>query len=88
MHLASHYDQIARQDHAKENALSQAWIRLMTPAAKFWICKRAVELAGEAMEVFGGNGYVDNGIMARLFRETPVNTACINGCSASALPKV
>ncbi len=74
MHLASHYDQIARQDHAKENALSQAWIRLMTPAAKFWICKRAVELTGEAMEVFGGNGYVDNGIMARLFREAPVNT--------------
>lgn len=74
MHLASHYDQIAQQDHAKENALSQAWIRLMTPAAKFWICKRAVELTGEAMEVFGGNGYVDNGIMARLFREAPVNT--------------
>ncbi len=74
MHLASHYDLMAEQNHANENALSQAWIRLMTPAAKFWICKRAVELAGEAMEVFGGNGYVDNGIMARLFRETPVNT--------------
>jgi putative acyl-CoA dehydrogenase len=46
----------------------------MTPAAKFWICKRAVELTGEMMEVFGGNGYVDNGMMARIFKEAPVNT--------------
>lgn len=50
------------------------WRRIMTPAAKFWICKRAVELTGEAMEVFGGNGYVDDGILARLFKEAPVNS--------------
>ena len=50
------------------------WQRLMTPAAKFWVCKRAVELTGEAMEVFGGNGYVDPGPMARLYREAPVNS--------------
>jgi putative acyl-CoA dehydrogenase len=57
-----------------EDELSLAWKRIMTPASKFWICKRAVELTGEAMEVFGGNGYVDNGIMARIFKEAPVNT--------------
>ena len=57
-----------------EDALSVAWKRIMTPASKFWICKRAVELTGETMEVFGGNGYVDNGIMARIFKEAPVNT--------------
>ena len=57
-----------------EDALSVAWKRIMTPASKFWICKRAVELTGEMMEVFGGNGYVDNGIMARIFKEAPVNT--------------
>lgn len=57
-----------------DDALSVAWKRIMTPASKFWICKRAVELTGEAMEVFGGNGYVDNGIMARIFKEAPVNT--------------
>ncbi len=57
-----------------DDDLSQAWKRIMTPAAKFWICKRNVELSGEAMEVFGGNGYVDNGIMARIFKEAPVNT--------------
>jgi putative acyl-CoA dehydrogenase len=57
-----------------DDALSVAWKRIMTPASKFWICKRAVELIGEMMEVFGGNGYVDNGIMARIFKEAPVNT--------------
>jgi len=50
------------------------WQRIMTPAAKFWVCKRAVELTGEAMEVFGGNGYVDAGPLARLYREAPVNS--------------
>ena len=50
------------------------WKRLITPAAKFWVCKRAVELTGEAMEVFGGNGYVETGAMGRLFREAPVNS--------------
>ncbi|MES2264424.1 MAG: isovaleryl-CoA dehydrogenase [Pseudomonadota bacterium] len=54
--------------------VAQAWKRIVTPAAKFWICKRAVELSGEAMEVFGGNGYVEEGPMARLFREAPVNS--------------
>jgi putative acyl-CoA dehydrogenase len=65
-HLAHCYE--------SEDALSLAWKRIMTPASKFWICKRAVELTGEMMEVFGGNGYVDNGIMARIFKEAPVNT--------------
>ena len=65
-HLAHCYEQ--------DDALSVAWKRIMTPAAKFWICKRAVELSGEMMEVFGGNGYVDAGIMARIFKEAPVNT--------------
>jgi putative acyl-CoA dehydrogenase len=51
-----------------------AWKRVMTPAAKFWVCKRAVELTGEAMEVLGGNGYVDDAPMARLYREAPVNS--------------
>lgn len=65
-HLAHCYD--------ADDVLSVAWKRIMTPASKFWICKRAVELTGEMMEVFGGNGYVDNGIMARIFKEAPVNT--------------
>jgi putative acyl-CoA dehydrogenase len=54
--------------------LDTAWRRLLTPAAKFWNCKRAVALTGEAMEVFGGNGYVEDSPMGRLFREAPVNS--------------
>ncbi|WP_027016980.1 acyl-CoA dehydrogenase family protein [Comamonas composti] len=57
-----------------DDALDQAWRRIVTPAAKFWNCKRAVGLTAEAMEVFGGNGYVETGPMGRLFREAPVNS--------------
>jgi putative acyl-CoA dehydrogenase len=56
------------------SAMDIAWRRVMTPVAKFWNCKRAVALTGEAMEVFGGNGYVETGPMGRLFREAPVNS--------------
>ncbi|MDI4634909.1 acyl-CoA dehydrogenase family protein [Pelomonas sp. V22] len=52
----------------------RGWQRILTPAAKFWVCKRAIEFTGEAIEVFGGNGYVDNGVMVRLYREAPVNS--------------
>jgi putative acyl-CoA dehydrogenase len=55
-------------------ALDAAWRRVMTPVAKFWNCKRAVGLTAEAMEVFGGNGYVETRPMGRLFREAPVNS--------------
>lgn len=55
-------------------ALARAWRRILVPAAKFWICKRAVAFTGECMEVWGGNGYVEDGPMARLFREAPVNS--------------
>ncbi|MCS6480654.1 acyl-CoA dehydrogenase family protein, partial [Burkholderia thailandensis] len=50
-----------------------AWTRIGGPASEFWVCKRAVEAAGEVMELFGGNGYVDDGPIARLFREAPGN---------------
>ncbi|CAG4909748.1 isovaleryl-CoA dehydrogenase [Paraburkholderia saeva] len=52
----------------------RAWRRIVTPAAKFWVCKRALEFTGEAMEVWGGNGYVEEGPMARFYREAPVNS--------------
>lgn len=52
----------------------QAYRRIVVPAAKFWICKRAIEVSGECMEVLGGNGYVEDGPMARLYREAPVNS--------------
>ncbi len=49
-------------------------LRLLTPAAKFWICKRALAFCGECMEILGGNGYVEDGPLAWLYREAPVNS--------------
>jgi len=48
--------------------------RVVTPAAKFWICKRTPYVTFEAMEVLGGSGYVEESIMPRLYREAPVNS--------------
>ena len=55
----------------------QVMARLLTPVAKFWICKRGAAFAQEAMECLGGNGYVEEGgagVMARIYREMPVNS--------------
>jgi putative acyl-CoA dehydrogenase len=51
-----------------------AFRRVMTAASKYWVCKRGPALAAEAMEVLGGNGYVEEGPIARLYREMPVNS--------------
>jgi putative acyl-CoA dehydrogenase len=48
--------------------------RLLTPVAKYWVCKRTPALVAEAMEATGGNGYVEDGPMPRLFRQSPLNS--------------
>jgi len=48
--------------------------RVLTPAAKYWVCKRGPAVAAEAMEVLGGNGYVEDGPMARIYRQMPLNS--------------
>jgi putative acyl-CoA dehydrogenase len=48
-------------------------MRLLTPAIKYWTCKSAPPFLYEAMECLGGNGYVEDGILARHYRESPVN---------------
>ncbi|HAT31520.1 MAG TPA: isovaleryl-CoA dehydrogenase [Janthinobacterium sp.] len=48
--------------------------RVLTPAGKYWICKRGPGFGAEAMEVMGGGGYVEDGPLARLYREFPVNS--------------
>ncbi len=53
---------------------ARARARIATPAAKYWICKRGPPLAAEAMEVIGGNGYVEESALPRLYREAPVNS--------------
>ena len=47
--------------------------RVLTPIAKYWLCKRLPALAVEAMECLGGNGYVEEAPLARLYREAPLN---------------
>ncbi|WP_338445085.1 acyl-CoA dehydrogenase family protein [Pelagerythrobacter marensis] len=50
-----------------------ALARLLTPIAKYWVCKRTPGFVYEAMEVLGGAGYVETGPMPRLFRQSPLN---------------
>jgi putative acyl-CoA dehydrogenase len=68
---------LARAFDHPSDAHEAAMARLLTPVAKYWICKRGSPFAQEAMECLGGNGYVEEGgegIMARIYREMPVNS--------------
>ncbi|WP_114943707.1 isovaleryl-CoA dehydrogenase [Microvirga calopogonii] len=60
-------------DLARTDDHEAAYARLVTPAAKFGICKAAPRLLYEAMECLGGNGYVEESALPRLYREAPVN---------------
>jgi putative acyl-CoA dehydrogenase len=60
-------------DQAASDPREAAYARLVTPAAKYWICKTAPSFIYEAMECLGGNGYVEESILPRLYREAPVN---------------
>ncbi len=60
-------------DLAAGDPLEAARARLLTPVIKYWICKGAPALIYEAMECLGGNGYVEEGVLVRLYREAPVN---------------
>ncbi|WP_316184890.1 acyl-CoA dehydrogenase family protein [Bradyrhizobium sp. SZCCHNRI1003] len=60
-------------DRTPADAAEAAYMRLLTPAIKYWVCKSAPPFLYEAMECLGGNGYVEDGILARHFRESPVN---------------
>jgi putative acyl-CoA dehydrogenase len=60
-------------DLAPQDEHEAAYARLITPAAKFGICKAAPRLLYEAMESLGGNGYVEESPLPRLYREAPVN---------------
>jgi putative acyl-CoA dehydrogenase len=51
-----------------------AFVRIATPIGKYWINKRVVNLAYEAMEVHGGGGYVEDGVMTRIYRQSPLNS--------------
>ncbi len=65
---------LARAFDAEDDEAETLFRRVMTSASKYWVCKRGPELAAEAMEVLGGNGYVEEGPLARVYREMPVNS--------------
>ncbi len=58
---------------AAVDAGETALLRIALPVAKFWVCKRAVPVIAEALECLGGNGYVEESVMPRLLRESPLN---------------
>ncbi len=68
LRLARAFDDAARGDEA-----AGAFRRLATAVGKYWVCKRQPTVVGEALECLGGNGYVEESIMPRLFRESPLN---------------
>ncbi|TFV65750.1 DNA alkylation response protein [Blastococcus sp. CT_GayMR20] len=51
-----------------------AFLRLAGAAAKFWVCKRTPGVVAEAMEVLGGNGFVEDSGLPRLYRQAPLNS--------------
>jgi putative acyl-CoA dehydrogenase len=60
-------------DLAADDPREAACARLLTPAVKYWVCKTAPGFIDEAMECLGGNGYVEDSVLPRLYREAPVN---------------
>ena len=68
LRLARGFDDAARGDEA-----ASAFRRVATAVGKYWVCKRQPTVVGEALECLGGNGYVEESILPRLFRESPLN---------------
>lgn len=61
-------------DRARTDPQEAAFARIATAIGKFWICKRAVAVVNEAQECLGGNGYVEESLLPRLYRQAPLNS--------------
>lgn len=61
-------------DEAEASESAGPFARIATPIAKYWLNKRVVNFVYEAMEVHGGAGYVEESVMSRLFRQSPLNS--------------
>src|SRR3954465_470944 len=70
---------------AAVDAGEQAFLRLAGAAAKFWVCKRAPAVVAEALEVLGGNGYVEDSGLPRLYRQAPLNSIWEGSGNVNAL---
>jgi putative acyl-CoA dehydrogenase len=80
LRLAGAADRAARGDAAEA-----ALLRLALPAAKYWVCKRAPAIAAEALECLGGNGYVEESVLPRLLRDSPLNSIWEGSGNVTAL---
>jgi putative acyl-CoA dehydrogenase len=65
---------LARAFDARDDEAETLLRRVLTPVSKYWVCKRAPTVIAETMEVLGGNGYIEEGPIARRFREAPLNS--------------
>jgi putative acyl-CoA dehydrogenase len=72
-------------DRAADDPHEAAFARLGIALGKYWVCKRAPMHTAEAMECLGGNGYVEESIMPRLYREAPVNSIWEGSGNVNAL---
>jgi putative acyl-CoA dehydrogenase len=61
-------------DDAGASGQAGAFSRIATPVAKYWVNKRVVNFVYEAMEVHGGAGYVEESVLPRIFRQSPLNS--------------
>jgi putative acyl-CoA dehydrogenase len=61
-------------DDSENDDAASALRRIGTALAKYYVCKRAPVVVGEALECLGGNGYVEESVMPRLYREAPLNS--------------
>lgn len=61
-------------DHLDSDPQERAFARVATPMAKFFNCSRAPVVANEALQCHGGNGFIEENPMARIFRESPLNS--------------
>jgi putative acyl-CoA dehydrogenase len=80
MRLAGAADRAGRGDAAEA-----ALLRLALPAAKYWVCKRTPMVAAEALECLGGNGYVEDCGLPRLYRDAPLNSVWEGSGNVTAL---
>ncbi|MDW8469586.1 MAG: acyl-CoA dehydrogenase family protein [Burkholderiales bacterium] len=65
---------LARAFDAQKDEAEALLRRVLTPAAKYWICKRGPAFAAEAMEAIGGVAYVEESVLPRLYRQMPLNS--------------
>ena len=75
----------AAQRAAGGDAAEAMLLRVALPAAKYWVCKRAVAHAAEALECHGGNGYVEESGLPGMYREVPLNSIWEGSGNVTAL---